>query len=40
MLAVAGILFTEFFKVAQPWWDLSNKVCLQQPLQLHLDTSA
>ena len=27
MLAVAGILFTEFFGIAQPWWDLGNKVC-------------
>jgi len=26
MLAVAGILFTEFFGIAQPWWDLGNKV--------------
>lgn len=26
MLAVAGILFTEFFNIAQPWWDLTNKV--------------
>lgn len=28
MLAVAGILFTEFFNIAQPWWDLSNKALL------------
>ena len=26
MLAVAGVLFTEFFGIAQPWWELGNKV--------------
>lgn len=26
MLAVAGVLFTELFGIAQPWWELGNKV--------------
>lgn len=26
MLAVVGILFTELFGIAQPWWELGNKV--------------
>ncbi|DBA68856.1 TPA: Photosystem I chlorophyll a/b-binding protein 5, chloroplastic [Trebouxia sp. C0005] len=36
MLAVAGILFTEFFGIAQPWWDLGNKPLLPPPILLLL----
>lgn len=36
MLAVVGILWTEFFKVAQPWWDVTNKPLLPPPVLLGL----